>query len=592
MPLATIPASPRGSPIRSCDWIRLLMPLSASFLPGAKDRSQGDHDTMDGRLFLNNTRIETENKKESINPASLESLGQFCLASSSECREAVRAADEAFPAWSELPDTSKKKIFKRAKSILLQKSEEIAALITQEKGSPFIESLLVEILGSLEAFDYYGRHSGRIMEPSRAKHHVTYFSHKKSSFSFSPLGPTLVISPWNFPFVIPICEILSALSAGNTVVLRPSTSTPFVALRIGELFQEAGLPQGVLNVINCQIPQAEEMITNPQIQSIMFTGSAQTGKKIMALASRNLTNVVLELGGKDPMIVLDDAHLERSVRGAVWGAFTNCGQVCSSIERVYVQKNIAEPFTDRVIDLVGSLRVGDPMEKETDLGSLTLLSQIDVIEDHIQDALEKGARLLAGGKRIKERRGYFFQPTVLADVNHSMKVMTEETFGPVMPIMTFSEPEEAVRLANDSDYGLTASVWTRDKKKASKIAAQLHVGTVTVNDHMFSFVEPGALWGGVKQTGIGRSHGLFGQMELVNIKYISEDYSRKKTQLWWYPYHKDLAHIFQTATHIFHHDRLANRLRALPALLPFLSHIQKGSPLGNYIKGIPRWLKK
>ncbi len=547
---------------------------------------------MDGHLFINDSFIETDDKKESINPATEQSIGEFSLASSDLCRKAVQAAADAFPAWTALPVDQKKKIFKQAKSILLRKSEEIAALITDEKGSPYAESILLEILGSMEALDYYGKNLEKILKPKQADHHVTYFSHKKSSFSFHPLGPTVIISPWNFPLLIPVFDILSTLSAGNTVVLRPSSSTPFTALQLGEIFQEAGLPPGVLNIVNCRIPQAEEMITDPSIHSISFTGSAATGKRIMALASQNLTNIVLELGGKDPMIVLDDADLERSAKGAVWGAFTNCGQVCSSIERVYVHRKVAGEFIDRVTDLVGGLRVGNPMDKEIDMGPLAVSSQIGIVEDHIRDALEKGARILAGGKRVNGRGGYFFQPTVLSDVNHTMKVMTEETFGPVLPIMTFSEQEEAVHLANDSVYGLTASVWTRNKKKASLIAQKLDVGTVTVNDHMFSFVEPGALWGGVKQSGIGRSHGPYGLMELVNIKYISEDYSRKKTQLWWYPYHKDLAHLFKTATHIFHHDRFRNRLGALPTLLPFLSHIQKGSPLGNYIKRIPRWLKK
>jgi acyl-CoA reductase-like NAD-dependent aldehyde dehydrogenase len=547
---------------------------------------------MDGRLFINNARIETEDKEESINPATLLSLGKFSLASSPLCREAVQVAAEAYPAWSELPVEKKQKIFKQAKSILLHRCEETAELITEEKGSPSTESMLVEIHGSIESLDYYGKNLEKILKPKQAHHHVTYFSHKKSSFAFHPLGPTLIISPWNFPLLLPVCDILSAISAGNTVVLRPSSSTPFTALLIGEIFQEAGLPPGVLNIVNCRIPQAEEMITNPGIQTIMFTGSAPTGKRIMALASQNLTNLVLELGGKDPMIVLDDADLERAIRGAVWGAFTNCGQVCSSIERVYVDRKIAREFTDRVVEMVKGLRVGNPMDKEIDMGPLTIHSQIGIVEDHIQDAKEKGAAVLAGGGRVAGKKGYFFQPTVLSEVNHSMKVMTEETFGPILPIMTFSDPEEAVLLANDSDYGLTASVWTRNKKKASQIADKLQVGTVAVNDHMFSFVEPGALWGGVKQTGFGRSHGPFGLLELVNIKYISEDYSRKKTQLWWYPYHKDLAYLFKTATHIFHHHRFRNRLRAVPALLPFLSHIQKGSPLGNYIKRIPRWLKK
>lgn len=547
---------------------------------------------MDGRLIINNERVETDDKKDSINPATLDSLGKFSLASSTDCQNAVRAATEAFQTWSILSLKDKKSIFLKAKAILLKRAEEAAALISKEKGSPLPESMMSEIQGGLEALDYYGKNLETMLKPRKADHHVTYFSHKKSKYVFHPLGPTLIISPWNYPFVIPAAEVLSALSAGNSVILRPSSSTPFTALLLGEIFLEAGLPPGVLNVVSCRITQAEELITHPDIQSIMFTGSAPTGKRVMELASRNLTNVVLELGGKDPMIVLEDADLDRAARGAVWGAFTNCGQVCSSIERVYVQQSVAAEFIDKVVALAKNITVGDPLEAGTDVGPLTVPSQLEIVEDHILDAKDKGARILVGGEKVKDVPGYFFKPTVLTGVDHSMKIMTEETFGPVLPIMSVSEAEEAVKLANDSDYGLTASVWTRNKKLSSQLSKRLHVGSVTINDHLFSFVEPGALWGGVKHTGIGRSHGPYGILELVNIKYISRDFSKKKTQLWWYPYDKDLLQLLKVSMNVFHHNRLWKKIRALPALLPFLSRISKGSPLQNYIRRAPRSLRK
>jgi len=547
---------------------------------------------MDGRLIINNERIETDDKKDSINPATLESLGEFSLASSTDCQKAVRAATEAFPTWSILSLKDKKNIFVQAKAILLKRGEEAAALISKEKGSPHPESMMSEIQGGLEALDYYGKNIKTLLKPRKADHHVTYFSHKKSEYAFHPLGPTLIISPWNYPFIIPVVEVLSALSAGNTVILRPSSSTPFAALLLGEIFLEAGLPPGVLNVVCCRIPQAEELITHPDIHSIMFTGSAATGKRVMELASRNLTNVVLELGGKDPMIVLEDADLDRAARGAVWGAFTNCGQVCSSIERVYVHQSVAAEFIDKVVALSKNLKVGDPLEAGTDVGPLAVPAQLDIVEDHIQDAKEKGAHILVGGEKVKDVPGYYFKPTVLTQVDHSMKIMTEETFGPVLPIMTVSDVEEAVNLANDSDYGLTASVWTRNKKLSSQLSKRLHVGSVTINDHLFSFAEPGALWGGVKHTGIGRSHGPYGILELVNIKYISQDFSKKKTQLWWYPYGEDLMQLLKVSMNVFHHSRFWGKIRALPALLPFFSRIYKGSPLQNYIRRAPRSFKK
>jgi acyl-CoA reductase-like NAD-dependent aldehyde dehydrogenase len=535
---------------------------------------------MDGRLIIENKRIETYLKLKSVNPANLKPVGEVFLASAKECQQAIQAARKAFPFWKELPLKEKRRI------------SEAARLITAEKGSPYPESLSVEIQGVLEALDYYGQNLGRAARPRKMKHHVILFSNKKSLFRFQPLGVTLIISPWNFPFLIPFCDILGSLSAGNTVVFRPSTSTPLTGLLIGSILIQAGLPPGVLNVVNCNVQKAEKMILRPEIQSISFTGSVTTGKRISELASRNLTHTVLELGGKDPMVVLKDADLERASRGAVWAAFMNTGQSCGSVERLYVAREIADDFIQRVLNLVRELKVGDPMAPEVDIGPMTTLSQLRTVEEQVKDAVDKGARVLHGGTRPENLSGYFFQPTVLTRVNHSMKVMKEETFGPVLPIMAFSEPEEAVTLANDSDYGLTASVWTRSKKTAAWMAERIETGTVTVNDHMFSFAEPGAIWGGIKQTGRGHTHGPYGLQELVNIQFISHDFSRKKTQIWWYPYSVDLPQLLEKSLVLFHHDRLLKKLNALFSLLPYRSRILSGSSLLNFLKNLPKLFKK
>ncbi len=547
---------------------------------------------MDGRLIIENRRVETKAKIESLNPTTLKPLGEACLASSQECRHALQAAKKALPAWKGLSLREKRKIFIEAKKILLQRKNEVARLITAEKGTPFPESLSVEVLGVLEALDYYGRNLKKTFQPKKMKHHVILFSHKKSHFRFEPLGVTLIISPWNFPFLIPCCDILSAIASGNTVVFKPSTSTPFAGLLIGDILIQAGLPPGVLNIVTCKIPQAEEMVLHPEIQTILFTGSVSTGKRISELASRNLTHLVLELGGKDPMIVLKDADLERASRGAVWAAFMNTGQSCGSVERLYVAREIADDFIERILSHVKKLKTGDPMEPGVDIGPLTILSQLQIVEDHIKDAVEKGAQVLSGGAGIKEYPGYFFQPTILSGVDHSMKVMKEETFGPVLPIMVFSEPEEAVSLANDSDYGLTASVWTRDKQMAAWMAERIEAGTITVNDHMYSFAEPGAIWGGIKQTGRGYSHGPYGLQELANIKFISHDFSRKKTQTWWYPYSAQWPKFLEKALDLFHHHRISNKIKTMLSLLPHRSRIRAGSPLFNFIKNIPKIFRK
>ncbi len=547
---------------------------------------------MDGRLIINNQRIETMEKLTSQNPATLEPVGEISLASEILCEKAVQAAKDAFPGWRSLLPAEKGKILKRAEKILVRRSREVGRLISKEKGSPYPESLAIEVFSVLQALNYYSGNQASLTASRPARHHVPLLFNKKSAFHFHPLGPTLVISPWNFPFLIPFYDILSALTAGNTVVLRPSTTTPFAALLIGEILVEAGLPPGVLNVVACRVPLAEKMIVHPTVQAVMFTGSVTTGKRVMELASRNLTKLILELGGKDPMIVLKDADLDRAARGAVWAAFMNCGQSCGAIERVYVAKEVAGPFTAKVLDLTREIKVGNPLDPGTDMGPMTSPGQLKVVEEHIADARSKGARIPFGGRRITPLPGHFIEPTVLTGVDHSMKIMKEETFGPTLPIMSFDYPEEALELANDSVYGLTASVWTRNRADARWFTRRLEAGSVTVNDHMYSFVEPRAIWGGIKQTGIGRSHGPYGLLQLVNIKYVSQDYLPKKSQLWWFPYDDALTRTLESSFLLYHGTTVKDKIKSLSALLPAWPRIRSTSPLLNFVKGLPRIFRK
>lgn len=547
---------------------------------------------MDGRLIVDGERVETAAKLVSENPATLAPVGEVSLASRELCDRAIAAAKAAYPDWRWLEPRAKRDIFRRAEAVLARRAEEAGRLIAAEKGSPYPESLAVEVFGALQSLNYYGHNQGRLLRPKRAGHHTPLFLNKSGEFHFHPLGPTLIVSPWNFPFLIPFCDTLSALTAGNTVVLRPSSSTPLVALLIGEVFLEAGLPPGVLNVVVCRIPEAEGMIVHPDVQSVMFTGSVGIGKRVVELCSRNLTNVTLELGGKDPQIVLEDADLEKAARGAVWTAFMNCGQSCGSIERVYVARPVAEAFTARVVELARAVRVGDPLEPGVDMGPMATAGQLKVVEEHIADARARGASVPVGGIRVAGRPGYFIEPTVLTGVDHSMLCMTEETFGPTLPIMAFDTDEEAVRLANDSVYGLTASVWTRDRRRAAWFAERLEAGSVTVNDHMYSFVEPRAIWGGIKQTGMGRSHGPYGLLEQVDIKYVGMDFFRKKAQTWWFPYDRSLEGIMEKAIAAFHGAGLGARLKALWGLRTEWRRILATAPLWNYVRALPRILKK
>ena len=540
--------------------------------------------SLDGRFFIANERLASQEKIRVENPATLEQLGEAFLASSEDCGRAVEAAKQAFPLWRSISAEEKQKIFLKAKAILVRRASEIARLITMEKGTPLFESLAVEVLTIMENLNYYGRSQKRSKTSRKVRAYIPFFAHKKNRYLFQALGPALVISPWNFPFMIPFMDVISELFVGNTVVLRPSTSTPFSALAIGEVMAEAGLPAGVLNIVPCRVPLAEEMIVNPKIQSISFTGSVGVGKRIMELASRNLTNVVLELGGKDPTIVLADADLELAARGTVWAALMNSGQSCASVERVYVAEEVADRFVGRVLEITRSLRVGNPLEGGVDLGPMENLAQLKVVEEHLQDAVDKGAKVLCGGRRLDNLPGYFFEPTILTNVNHKMKIMTEETFGPVLPIMTFRNLEEAMALANDSHYGLTASVWTRDKKAGAWIAERLETGGVTINDHMMTFNEPRAIWGGIKQTGMGRTHGPYGLLEIANIKFVSADFSGKKDRIWWYPYPASKQLVMEKAVALMHQRRFGAKLKALFSILPSLRLVRAATPFKSLLK--------
>jgi succinate-semialdehyde dehydrogenase/glutarate-semialdehyde dehydrogenase len=547
---------------------------------------------LDGRFLIAGERVSSQEKITVENPATLEPLGDVFLATSEDCRRAIEAAKKAFPAWRDISVEEKRKIFLKAKAALLGRATETARLIAMEKGTPLVESLTVEVFTILEALDYYGRNHKKSLAPRKVRMHVPLFGHKKGHYLFQPLGPSLVISPWNFPFMIPFLDVISEMTAGNTMIFRPSTSTPFTGLAIGEIMTEAGLPPGVLNIVPCRVPQAEEMLVDPVIQSIAFTGSVGVGKRILELASHNLTNVVLELGGKDPTIILSDADIEQAAQGTVWAAFMNTGQSCASVERVYVAEEIAEKLVNRMVEITRGLRIGNPLDPDVDIGPMENLGQLRVVEEHVQDAVERGARILCGGRWLEDRPGYFFPPTVMTKVDHTMKIMTEETFGPVLPVMTFKTAEEALSLANDSRYGLTASVWTRDKKMASWMAERLEVGGVTVNDHMITFNEPKAIWGGIKQTGMGRTHGPYGLLEITNIKFVCSDFSGKRSRLWWYPYASSGLRLMEKSLGLLHHPRFSKRLRSLVSILPQMGTVSATMPFKSLLKITSRLFRK
>jgi acyl-CoA reductase-like NAD-dependent aldehyde dehydrogenase len=504
--------------------------------------------------------------RAAVNPASGEAFARASLLDAEQAGEAVAVAQAAFPEWSRTSFRERARLLDRLRQAIVGEADDVARLIEREQGKPFAEALAVEVLPSLDALKHLAAHAEDLLRDDALEASLLLLAHKQTRLVYAPIGVVLAVKPWNYPWVQSLPVVAAALVAGNTVVLKPAPAATLIGLRMGALARTAGFPDGVLNVVSADDAVAASLVEDARVGKIVFTGSAATGKRVMAAAAKNLTPVVLELGGKDPAIVCRDADLDRAAKGVVWGAFVNAGQTCASVERVYVEKPVAAEFLSRVLE--EARRVGLAASPGGgDMGPLTLERQRLTVEEHVADAVAKGARVLLGGAR-SPGPGFFYPPTVLADVDHTMLVMREETFGPVLPVMAVDSLEQAIRLANDNAYGLTASGWTRSADTARLLQRQLSAGVVSINDHLSSFGEPTAPWGGVKWSGIGRIHGLLGLREMVQPKYVSLDRGRGP-ELWWYPYGEDLAPLLATAVPALYSTSLWTRLRGQLRLLRF-----------------------
>ncbi len=449
--------------------------------------------------------------------------------SADEVDTAIGRARAAFPAWAELSFKDRSAHLLKVRDRLLDRAEEFVEIICSETGKQPAEAVTTELMTLCEIMGWYSKNGAEAIRPIEVS--TGTMAHKKAWKQYEPMGVIAVISPWNYPFVLAMTPIITALFAGSTVVLKPSEITPTVGLAIGELFEDE-LWGDIVAVVTGGATTGEALVRG-DVDKVVFTGSAATGKRVMAAAADSLTPVLLELGGKDPMVVCADADLKRAVKGAVWGAFQNSGQTCMSVERVYVASGIHDEFVERVVD--ETLHVRQTDDGNGDIGAMTAQSQVAIVEAHIADAVAKGAKVLTGGKRL-DREGLWFEPTVLVDVDHTMDVMMKETFGPVMPIMAVSGDAEAMQLANDSEYGLNSSVWTSDEARAKVLADEMEAGNVCINDCLTSYGIAGLPFGGVKESGFGRVHGAEGLREFSNLKSVlSQRNIPVPKEPWWYP---------------------------------------------------------
>jgi acyl-CoA reductase-like NAD-dependent aldehyde dehydrogenase len=477
------------------------------------------------------------------NPATGEVIAHVPDLGRDEVAELARRGRAAQPAWEALGFDGRGKVLRRAQRWLTDNSDRVIDTIVSETGKAWEDAQAAEVAYGASAFGFWAREAPGYLADERVRSAAIFVKGKRLVLRYRPLGLVGVIGPWNYPLTNSFGDCIPALAAGNSVILKPSEVTPLTSLVLADGLRECGLPEDVFQVATGRGPTGEALID--AVDMIMFTGSTETGRKVMARAARTLTPVSLELGGKDPMIVLSDADLERAANAAVYYSMLNTGQTCISIERVYVEAPVYDPFVAKVTEKARALRHGMPNGPgSVDVGAMTHGPQVDVVERHVEDARARGARVLVGGRR-EDRPGHWFEPTVLADVDHEMAIMREETFGPTLPIMRVADADEAVRLANDSPYGLGASVFSSDVARGEAIARRLESGSVCVNDALVNYYALELPMGGAKASGLGYRHGPGGIRKFTQHQALLVSRLHLRRDVHMYPYRARTSRLLQ-----------------------------------------------
>ncbi len=496
----------------------------------------------------------------SINPATGETLGYFEKTPPRVLPQIVTNARAAQTAWSRVPVAARCARLRDLRDRIMSSRDELADVVVAESGKPRVEALFADIFVAVDTAAYFAKNAERLLSPERVPHHSTAAKAKSGKLTYEPLGVIGIISSWNYPLAIPLSQLIPGVVAGNAVICKTSDFTPQCGALIEKLFADAGFPKDLVTVVQGGGEVGQALI-DADPDKILFTGSVATGRRVAEACAKGLIPSVLELGGKDAMLVLSDADLDVAASAAVWGSYTNCGQVCLSVERLFVEQSISDEFAARCVAKTKKLRVGPGNAPTTDVGPMIRPQHVQRLVDLIEDAVSRGARVLCGGHPCVDLGANFFEPTVIANVDSTMKLFQEETFGPILAMQAVQNSEEAIARANDSPFALSASVWTRDAARGEAIAKRLRAGAVMVNDAISYFAVAEAPHGGCAASGWGRTHGKAGLLEMVQIKYIDVDRLPGREKPWWFRYGSDLERAADAFLQFEYGRGIAARLR-------------------------------
>ncbi len=478
----------------------------------------------------------------SVDPATGDAIDEVPVSTAKDVEQAVRAARNAQPAWADRSPDERLEVLERFQRSLLDDRLKIARAITREAGKPTMEALVADVLPALDMVRFIASHGKQTLDGERFRMANPLLIDRTSEVHRVPVGVVGIIAPWNYPLGIPATQAATALFAGNAVVLKPSELTPLIGAELVERLHAAGVPEDVVHLVQ-GAGETGAALVDAAADALVLAGSVETGRTVARQAAEHGVSLTLELGGKDPMLVLDDANVDLAARGAVWAAFTNAGQTCAAVERAYVDTSVAERFTERVVEATEALTVGPGSDPATEVGPLIREAAVDRVTAQVEDAVEKGATVETGGQALPDLGPRFFEPTVLTDVDSSMVVMQEETFGPLLPIQVVDGVDEAVELANGTPYGLTASVWTTRPDRGDAIARRLDAGTITINDHAYTYAACETPWGGTKASGTGHTHGRWGLEDVTELKHVNHARPGRAASPWYYPYDDDLGSL-------------------------------------------------